>query len=377
MAFDWSDLSSTTVQPDEVEVSFIGPGFGECIVVHVGSGRWITIDSCVDSQDTSDRRPVAERYLRSLGVSLEDQVDLVVATHWHDDHVRGLGRLVDVCKSARFSCANSMVRDEFLTYAEMMGSGSAATEGAKLKEFRHAISMVESRKQAVRFATAGKIINTWAASSLAHGETCNVRALSPSDREYQLFLTEIVASRPAPLQPKRSAPKRTPNLVSIVLQVEFESFSILLCADMESHHDPLRGWTAAVQEARTAHSRAAGIVKVAHHGSQNGHHDDVWTHLLLPHPIAVVSPFNKLSDARKLPKETDLQRLKDATHSLYLTASSKWRRDRARDPSVERSLIEANIEIRDLATPIGMVRCRRKPRSDWHTEVFPSALRVT
>ena len=57
---------------DEIEVSVFGPGKGECIVLHVGSGRWVVVDSCIEPGDSWS---VAERYLRGLGVALESQVD--------------------------------------------------------------------------------------------------------------------------------------------------------------------------------------------------------------------------------------------------------------------------------------------------------------
>ena len=33
---------------DVFEVSIFGPGKGESIVVHIGNGRWIVVDSCRD-----------------------------------------------------------------------------------------------------------------------------------------------------------------------------------------------------------------------------------------------------------------------------------------------------------------------------------------
>jgi glyoxylase-like metal-dependent hydrolase (beta-lactamase superfamily II) len=72
--------------PDQFEVSVLGPGYGEAIVVHLGNGEWLTVDSCIDSR-TREVAPMA--YLRGLGVNLATQVRLVVTSHWHDDHVAG------------------------------------------------------------------------------------------------------------------------------------------------------------------------------------------------------------------------------------------------------------------------------------------------
>ena len=33
---------------DELEVSLFGPGVGECVIVHLGAGEWMVVDSCLD-----------------------------------------------------------------------------------------------------------------------------------------------------------------------------------------------------------------------------------------------------------------------------------------------------------------------------------------
>ncbi len=35
-------------EPDEIEVSLIGPGYGESVLVHLGDGEWVVADSCVE-----------------------------------------------------------------------------------------------------------------------------------------------------------------------------------------------------------------------------------------------------------------------------------------------------------------------------------------
>ncbi len=70
---------------DEIEVTIFGLGYGECMVIHIGSGKWAIIDSCVDDSD----EPASLTYLRSLGVSVETDVISVSASHWHDDHAPG------------------------------------------------------------------------------------------------------------------------------------------------------------------------------------------------------------------------------------------------------------------------------------------------
>lgn len=71
-------------RPDELEMTVFGPGVGECIVLHLGEGDWIIIDSC--TSPVGDE-PAALGYLRSIGVDPDASVRTIVATHWHDDRI--------------------------------------------------------------------------------------------------------------------------------------------------------------------------------------------------------------------------------------------------------------------------------------------------
>ena len=58
--------------------------------------------------------PRALRYLESIGLDPARAVALIVATHWHDDHIRGMARLVEACDRAAFCCAGALRQEEFL-----------------------------------------------------------------------------------------------------------------------------------------------------------------------------------------------------------------------------------------------------------------------
>lgn len=78
---------------NEIEVSVFGPGYGECIVIHLGKNEWLIVDSCLNPQT---KNIATIEYFASIGVSL-DAVKAIVATHWHDDHIRGLSKLLNNC----------------------------------------------------------------------------------------------------------------------------------------------------------------------------------------------------------------------------------------------------------------------------------------
>ncbi len=90
--------------PDVVECSLFGPGVGVCKVIHLGHGRWAIVDSCLDRDS---RKPAALVYLEQIGVAASD-VSLVIASHWHDDHIQGLPQVLAACNRARFVCSAAM-----------------------------------------------------------------------------------------------------------------------------------------------------------------------------------------------------------------------------------------------------------------------------
>lgn len=54
-------------------------------------------------------------YVENLGLDPAEVVVLVVATHWHDDPIRGMERLVEACDRADFCCSAALCCEEFLS----------------------------------------------------------------------------------------------------------------------------------------------------------------------------------------------------------------------------------------------------------------------
>jgi len=134
-------VSDTPPSAHELELSVFGPGTGECVVVHLGDGDWIVIDSCIERESGT---AVALSYLRELGVPVEKSVRLVVATHWHDDHIGGLGELFETARTAKFvnSAAHplkNLVR--LVTLGAKTGPASSATV-----EFHKVTEVLEARR---------------------------------------------------------------------------------------------------------------------------------------------------------------------------------------------------------------------------------------
>ena len=118
-----------TPDKDNIDVVVIGPGFGETILIHIGDGDWIIIDSCIDS---SSKRVAALVFFEHIGVDPANAVKLICASHWHDDHIGGIADLVQACKSAEFVCSAALSRGEFVELAsviELYQQGTYRPEG--------------------------------------------------------------------------------------------------------------------------------------------------------------------------------------------------------------------------------------------------------
>lgn len=92
----------------DAELHVFGPGYGESLLVHLGCGEWMIVDACRQR----GKPPAALKWLDDLGVDVATAVKLVVATHWHDDHVRGLAETLRACDGASFVCSSVLLSGE-------------------------------------------------------------------------------------------------------------------------------------------------------------------------------------------------------------------------------------------------------------------------
>lgn len=87
---------------NEVEITLIGTGggYGECIIVKLGISDWFIVDSCINP---NTKEPLAIEYLKSINVNYSNDVKQIICTHWHDDHIRGLSTILELCPNAEFA----------------------------------------------------------------------------------------------------------------------------------------------------------------------------------------------------------------------------------------------------------------------------------
>lgn len=340
---------------DQIELRLFGPGYGECAAIHLGENRWIVVDSCLDIKTGN---PAVIDYFKAIGVSPNEAVKLIIISHWHDDHVRGLSSIVSACKTAPICCSSVLTEKEFLAfildYQRIMikASSSGASE----------IEKVLKDRSSIRNALANRIVLNLPAEGTA--DSCIVTTLSPSDKEYDNFLKTIGSLVPSSSkkQAKKRAPSLSPNNAAVAVWIETGDVRILLGSDLEEKGDPLSGWSAIVQSAERPQG-CASIFKIPHHGLLTGHHNNVWSDMMIKSPIAVLSPFCNAGEI--LPTDKDVARITTLAPESYITTKYPSPKSHiSRSAAVERTIRERVGKIRAVQPAMGWVSLRNGGKSN-------------
>jgi len=339
---------------NELELSLFGPGVGECLVVHLGNGDWMVVDSC---RNKSTGNPIALDYLTEIGVDVARQVKVVLVTHWHDDHIKGVADLFKAAASATFVYPEALSSDQFLRLVASGTNRHFIQQESGVSEFGAVLSELSRRRKeglAGRNHIRAKS-NTCVYRNNSASFPIEVHALSPSEKSCELALAAFAKSLPEVGESIGKVRPPNPNEVSIVLLVVTPIVSYLLGGDLERAFDNERGWLAILDSEVRPKSRS-DVFKVSHHGSTNGDDARIWTELLVETPYALITPYGRGS--KPLPSAEDVERVKRRTDHAYCTQwpiSSKRVR---RDTAVEKGIRETALNWRTSQRTPGQIRLR-------------------
>jgi hypothetical protein len=357
---------------NEIEISVFGPGYGECVLLHAGDNNWIIVDSCID-QNTG--KPSSVWYFEQIGVLPSSSVKLIVATHWHDDHIRGLGETLNVCKSAKFACSCAMGSYDFFTLLAMYKI-NPMMKNTGMDEFKSILRILEERKQnrSSEFQSpiwAIENMTLWKNRLSSLNEECLIYALSPSHTAYTYAMNIFLEMMPDIRDSKRRLTSLPPNRAAIVLWVSIGSFSILLGSDLQEENNPKMGWTAIVNSSLRPEG-SAGYFKIPHHGSCNAHNVSVWENMINRNHTSVLTPF--YSGGAQLPTHSDIERICSFSDNAFTTARSLVKKAKRRSSTVEKTIKESVKSLRQIHMSTGQVRFRIKPLHDPTIELFGDAM---
>jgi hypothetical protein len=356
-------------QADQVEVTLLGPGRGESVIVHLGGGEWLIADCCATR--TGGAAPL--RYLMGLGVP-PAAVRWLVASHWHDDHVRGFGELVENCPNARVAQAVALEGDEFLSL--VVAAENLMTEcPSGVDEMRRTINvMAAAGRGNPEYVRADQRLDMVAASESSPG--FELWALSPSNDAVADALNGFASHAAVSGSTKLTIPRPKRNPSAVVLYLKIGATRLLLGADLEADPSDGRGWRAIVQS-NGRPTEQAHYIKIPHHGSADAHDETMWTELVVAEPYGAVTPFRAGRVA--LPRASDMARIAARTPNVWLTRSGSSSGSPRRPNAVERTLREAVRSIEVISVDPGRVtmRCPASQPDTWTVDAPDPALRLS
>lgn len=343
---------------DELEISVFGPGYGESVAVHYGNGNWILIDSCMHKPTGL---PAAREYLDSIGVG-SAAVKAIVASHWHDDHVRGISDLVGYYAGAEFIVSDVFSDKESLAFLCAHGGfHTKLTRGTR--ELHSAVAKLAGTGR-LFFAKKRSII----LEETVGGGLVRVYAFSPTDTAVAHAKVRMAQQLPSVNSPIRVATELSPNLEAVVIQVEYEREALLFGSDLEEHGG--FGWSEIVADSWCSKRVPASVYKVAHHGSITGHHEDIWRQRLTQSPLAVLTPFSQ--GKVNLPTNNDRERLKRYASDVYLSSGASRRPKMP--AATEKRLMDIATSVVPVNTGFGSVHMRKVlGAADWTVTLNGSA----
>ncbi len=306
-------------------------------------------------------------YLESIGVGL-DRVKYIIATHWHDDHIRGLGEMYVKCSNASFSFSNAIKSREFGAIVAALGRKCGTqTSGVD--------TLFQIFDESARRVTRGNFFHAspvMANSSITpHASRFEIVALSPSSPMCLQAIASLSNLMPKAGDQKRRVIAPSCNETAVVLWIQVGNRKMLLGADLEETASSQGEWTRLMVHA-TGRS-GAEVFKVPHHGSQNGDHPNIWNTLLTSNPVAVLTPYSKLTNP--LPTAADIVRLKTNTSNAAITRRPTGTPSISRTGARNKMILQSTRKYRPVPMSTGRIRLRAPifGNDPWQVAFFGTA----
>lgn len=298
------------------EITIFGPSYGESILVNLGEDHWILIDSCLNPKT---KQPAPLEYLKEKGLDPHQVLKLIVISHWHDDHIKGMAQIVSECPTVEIVMSGALLNKEFIAYVEAFTGAVPITGGNGTREMNSVLKQLFQTSIKPTFASPNRVLARYSSAVLGTAEEAVIHALSPSDEQFSQFIAAMAMQHREIGEPGKSAVRQSPNHVAIVIWIEVGDFNILLGSDLEETGNPDLGWSAILNSKARPNGKAS-IYKVAHHGSLNGDHEKIWDELLKNNPLCILTPF--VRGNVNLPKQSDALRILGYTDSAYVTSNN-------------------------------------------------------
>lgn len=330
----------------DISIILFGKGIGECVLVNIGDNRYVVIDSFINK---NSGKPIALDYLESINVPFCN-IELIICTHWHQDHTEGIAEVIKNAPEAKFYISYINKEKNFLTYLTL-GSN---IENSTTHDLFEALNIVN--RSNLYFARHNQVLLEYPDTEFSHGKKIQLRAISPQQIEELDFIEHLSL----PNSSENTYTFTSDNKISIATWLTIGEDAVLFGADLENVADSSKGWKAVINN-HTFTNTKASIFKIPHHGSKNGHNNDIWTNLV-DKPISITSTYSR----SHLPLETDIDRIKGLSKKFFVAGKSYYNKKQKQD--LAKFIKKTKIDIDYIPTNLehGMIILTfKEPENKW------------
>lgn len=276
-----------------LSIVVFGPGRGEAIVVRLPDGGVGVVDGCLEpTAGDKDPRGSGDPVRELLNRMAPPRLRFACLTHAHDDHYAGLGRLL----------AAYQKRADHVWMVLDAGGPHMKAQLAILKRRR-------ARKTSLPDAPNPKglerVLTQFSQAYREHGSKLNylqagipllnlknshgslsIKACGPAPSDIarlQESLTKAIAKSIE--QGEATDQEFDLNIASGALLIRWKRAGVLLAGDLLCAANENAGWAHAAKDI----DGPVQVVNVAHHASEEAHHDPLWKKMLPQ--LAIVTPF--------------------------------------------------------------------------------------
>ena len=404
---------------DEIEVTLIGgtAGYGESILMHIGNGDWVVIDSCVNVK-TGESAPIS--YLNDLNVDISQHVLYVLCTHWHDDHIKGLSSILEQCTSKTvFALSCSDDREKWVY--EMLNAYNYLGKSTVLNELTSTIAKANEK--------GIKVLPVKQDSLVFNVNGVKAHALSPSDEVVKKFEEEVASAQmkyhkvlaqviklksmdahtiqeatileeetinsfaglieeridkgkviqeAANLLMYKDTKRVEQNDRCVALLVSFNNHHIVLGADLENKTaSGVTGWMS-VAKCSSMNGISSGLFKIPHHGSETGYCNFFLKSFIKNDATMKLTAWAK--GDKLIPELEMLGKYYAHSQQMYITTTALFtKNNKEENKSIKKEMERTTEAIYELRPQLGLIRSRMKinsPSDIWQTDYFGSAEKI-
>lgn len=312
------------------ESVLFGKGYGESNLIRLSNEDWMIVDSCTND----DKKPAALNYLVDNGFDPSECVKVIVISHFHNDHIKGLSEIIELCKSSTVWLSSALNTAEFKSYITAISEPDDKFSGTReMSKVMSHFGMLH-RQGRLKYALADRCI-------YRNQDGVEVISLSPCDQDVTESnvnfdnLRKITNNVPGNAN---SAPLINPNNYSVVLRIfnPKVQHELLLGADLEVRKGA--GWEAVCDCVLSPKPNKISLFKLPHHGSETGYHERTWLELISQSPQCILTTYNSSG----LPREDMLKKYGERAKKIFCTSKPAHFRSVINKKEVLKSIDKSN-----------------------------------